>query len=153
MGGLPSKTVAFKATLTSTKRPVSSSPEAKTTLFDRVCLAGLSGRRDHGRRMRESCVIDQRDSRSWLSIGFAWASRITTLALEFTIPVLVGVGLDRWWGTGPGATVTGAVIGFVLFMLHTLRIAKELPAAPGRLESRPRNELPQSEEGQTHDLK
>ncbi len=56
-------------------------------------------------------MIDQRDSRSWLSVGIAWASRITTLALEFAVPVLIGVGLDRWWGTSPGATIAGAVLG------------------------------------------
>ncbi len=81
--------------------------------------------------MRESCVVDQRESRSWLSVGIAWASRITTIALELTIPVLVGVGLDRWLGTSPLATISGAVLGFVLFMLHTLRLAKELPDASG----------------------
>ena len=82
-------------------------------------------------------MVDQRGSRSWLSVGIAWASRITTLALELTIPVLVGVGLDRWWGTSPLATISGAVLGFVLFMFHTLRLAKNLPDASGR-------ELPRS---------
>jgi ATP synthase protein I len=81
-------------------------------------------------------VVDQRDSRSWLSVGIAWASRITTLALELTIPVLVGVGLDRWWGTSPLATIFGAVLGFVLFMLHTLRLAKDLPDESGLTERR-----------------
>ena len=76
-------------------------------------------------------MINQRDSRSWLSVGIAWASRITTLALELTIPVLVGVGLDRWWGTSPLATISGAVLGFVLFMLHPLRLAKKLPDPSG----------------------
>jgi ATP synthase protein I len=76
-------------------------------------------------------VVDQRDSRSWLSAGIAWASRITTLALELTIPVLVGFGLDRWRGMSPLATISGAVLGFVLFMLHTFRLAKMLPDASG----------------------
>ena len=76
-------------------------------------------------------MVDQRESRSWLSVGIAWASRIMTLALEFTVPVLIGVGLDRWWGTSPGCTIAGAVLGFVLFMLHTLRLAKELASALG----------------------
>jgi ATP synthase protein I len=82
--------------------------------------------------MRESCVVDQRDSASWLSVGFAWASRIATLALELTVPVLVGVGVDHWLKTSPAATISGAVLGFVLFMLHTLRLAKKLPDATGR---------------------
>jgi F0F1-type ATP synthase assembly protein I len=86
---------------------------------------------DQRRRMRESCVVDQRVSGSWLSVGIAWASRIMTLAVELTVPVLVGVGVDRWWGTSPVAMISGAVSGFVLFMVHTLRLAKNLPDAPG----------------------
>lgn len=76
-------------------------------------------------------MVDQRDSGPWLSVGIAWASRITTLALELTIPVLVGVGVDRSLGTSPLATISGAVLAFVLFMLHTLRLAKKLPDATG----------------------
>jgi ATP synthase protein I len=90
-------------------------------------------------------VVDQRDSRSWLSVGIAWASRITTLALELTIPVLVGVGLDRWWGTSPLAMIFGAVLGFVLFMFHTLRLAKKLPDASG-LTVRRSGETPRVDE-------
>ena len=96
--------------------------------------------------MRESCVNDQRDSRPGLSVGIAWASRITTLALEFAVPVLIGVGLDHWWGTSPGATMAGAILGFVLFMLHTLRFAKELPANSGRKTSRQPGKPPIPEE-------
>jgi ATP synthase protein I len=96
-------------------------------------------------------VNEERDSRSWLSVGFAWAARITTLALEFTVPVVIGVGLDRWLGTSPGATLAGAILGFVLFMLHTLRFAKELPAGPGHgalrrqgTPARPEDDNPES---------
>lgn len=81
-------------------------------------------------------MTDQRDSRSWLSVGFAWASRITTLALEFAVPVLIGVGLDRGLGTRPGGTIAGAILGFVLFMVHTLRMAKNPVVATGDAVSR-----------------
>jgi ATP synthase protein I len=54
-----------------------------------------------------------------------WASRISTIGLEFALPPLAGVGLDRWWGTGPWATVVGAVLGFAVGMMHILRVARE----------------------------
>jgi ATP synthase protein I len=73
----------------------------------------------------ESCVVDQRESQSLLSVGIAWATRITTIALELSVPVAVGFGLDRWLSTAPLATLLGALLGFVLFMLHTVRIASE----------------------------
>ncbi|MFI5459615.1 MAG: AtpZ/AtpI family protein [Isosphaerales bacterium] len=43
------------------------------------------------------------------------------------MPALIGFGLDHWWGTTPAATIAGAILGFVLGMLQTLRIAREVP--------------------------
>lgn len=86
------------------------------------------------------CVVDRRVTPSVLSVGIAWASRITTLALEFSIPVVIGVALDRWWRTGPLFTVSGAVLGFGLFMLHTLRMAKELAIETDRTAARARDD-------------
>ena len=62
---------------------------------------------------------------SALSVGMEWASRVTTVGLEFALPPLAGAGLDRWWGTSPWATVVGAVLGFAVGMVHLLRIARE----------------------------
>jgi ATP synthase protein I len=77
-------------------------------------------------------VVDQRESQSSLSVGIAWASRITTIALELSVPVAVGFGLDRWLSTAPLATILGAVLGFVLFMVHTVRIASEFTRGSNR---------------------
>jgi ATP synthase protein I len=74
-----------------------------------------------------------------LSVGIAWASRITTLALEFSIPVVFGVGLDRWWRTTPLMMISGAVLGFGLFMFHTLRMARELTLENDRAAARSRD--------------
>ena len=74
-------------------------------------------------------MVEQRDSTSPLSAGIQWASRITTIALGFSVPGLIGSGLDRWWGTTPAATITGVILGFASGMYQTLRIAKELPGA------------------------
>ena len=77
-------------------------------------------------------MVDQRESQSLLSVGIAWATRITTIALELSVPVAVGFGLDRWLSTAPLATILGALLGFVLFMLHTVRIASEFTRGSNR---------------------
>jgi F0F1-type ATP synthase assembly protein I len=64
------------------------------------------------------------------------ASRITTIALGFSMPALIGFGLDRWLGTMPVATITGAILGFPLGMFQTLRLARE---APGKSSRRKKN--------------
>jgi ATP synthase protein I len=76
-----------------------------------------------------SCVVEKRELPSVLSVGMAWASRIATLALEFSVPVVIGVVVDRRSGSSPLFTIAGAGLGFLLFMFHTLRMARELAAA------------------------
>ena len=65
------------------------------------------------------------ERRSALSAGVEWASRISTIGLEFALPPLAGAGLDRWWGTSPWATVVGAALGFAVGMMHLLRVARQ----------------------------
>jgi F0F1-type ATP synthase assembly protein I len=60
------------------------------------------------------------------------ASRITTIALGFSMPTLLGFGLDRWFGTTPFATITGAILGFPLGMFQMLRLAREVPRKSGQ---------------------
>jgi hypothetical protein len=78
-------------------------------------------------------VVDPADSRSALSIGLDWGTRITTIGLEFALPALLGYGLDRWWKTTPWATVAGAFIGMAIGMTSVLRLAHELPGSFGRV--------------------
>lgn len=73
----------------------------------------------------------QRGSQSQLSLGLEWSSKITTIGLEFSIPALLGFGVDRWLRTSPAATVAGAVLGFVVGMMHTLRLARQAPGGTG----------------------
>lgn len=58
-----------------------------------------------------------------MSAGLIWAYRISTLGLEFSLPALAGFALDRRWGTAPTATLVGAGLGFLLGMLHMIRLA------------------------------
>jgi hypothetical protein len=70
--------------------------------------------------------VDQGEpSRTPLSVGVMWASRVTTVGLEFALPAFAGLYLDRHWGTKPAGTLVGAILGFAVGMMHILRIAKE----------------------------
>jgi F0F1-type ATP synthase assembly protein I len=74
-------------------------------------------------------VAKQPEQRSAVAVGVEVASRVTTVALGFSVPPLVGFGLDRWWGSTPVATMVGIVLGFVSGLLQTLRLAKDLPGS------------------------
>jgi ATP synthase protein I len=68
--------------------------------------------------------VSEPESRSPLAVGIMWASRVTTLGLEFSLPVMAGYYLDRWQHTSPAATLTGLVLGFAVGMVHLLQIAR-----------------------------
>jgi ATP synthase protein I len=74
--------------------------------------------------------VARHEPRSILAVGIQMASRVTTVGLEFALPALLGVALDRWWKTSPLVTILGAVLGFAVGMMHILRIAREGPGAP-----------------------
>jgi hypothetical protein len=76
-------------------------------------------------------VIQEPDTRSALSIGLDWGTRVTTIGLEFALPAFVGFGLDRWWHTNPWLTLLGAFLGFATGMTHVLRLAFRLQGTGG----------------------
>jgi hypothetical protein len=80
---------------------------------------------------RETGVIQEPDTRSALSIGLDWGTRVTTIGLEFALPAFLGFGLDRWWGTSPWLTLVGALLGLATGMTHVLRLAFRLQAPGG----------------------
>jgi len=61
-------------------------------------------------------------------MGVRLASSITTIGLEFSLPVVIGLVIDRHWHTTPGATLIGAVVGFLAGMIHILAVARNLSA-------------------------
>jgi hypothetical protein len=73
-----------------------------------------------------------RDSRSGVSVGLEWGSRVTTIGLEFALPAVLGHGLDRWLGTGPWLAAGGAVLGLAIGMTHILRLPGEIARAEER---------------------
>jgi hypothetical protein len=69
-------------------------------------------------------LVSGLDQRSPLSIGIGWASRISTLGFEFSLPPIAGHLVDRWLGSNPVGTLVGMIIGFLVGMIHLLQIAK-----------------------------
>jgi F0F1-type ATP synthase assembly protein I len=74
--------------------------------------------------MRAQRSEPREPSQTPLSIGVAWASRITSLALEFVVPTLAGYWVDGKLGSRPWGILVGMVLGFTLGMLHLLQIAR-----------------------------
>lgn len=66
-----------------------------------------------------------RQNRTSLVEAHQWVSRLTTVGLEMSLPALLGHWLDKKWGTTPWLTAIGGVLGFILGMIHLLRMAKE----------------------------
>jgi ATP synthase protein I len=62
---------------------------------------------------------------SVVSLGVRWATRVTTIGLEFALPPLLGGVLDRRWRLGSILTILGALFGFLTGMVHLLAIARE----------------------------
>ncbi|MDR3635079.1 MAG: AtpZ/AtpI family protein [Isosphaeraceae bacterium] len=69
--------------------------------------------------------MSQPERRSNLSVGIEWASRVSTVGLEFALPPLAGAYCDHRAGTTPWLTLLGVVLGFAVGMMHILRIARD----------------------------
>ena len=53
-----------------------------------------------------------------------WATRVFTVTLMMVLPALAGGWADQSWGTAPGFTLVGAVVGLVGGVSHLLAITK-----------------------------
>jgi hypothetical protein len=84
-------------------------------------------------------VVEQPEPRSPLGVGLDLATKVTTIGLEFALPAAAGYGLDSWLGTMPAATVVGVILGFIVGMLHAVRMSGEMTAdKPRRKPPAPR---------------
>lgn len=68
--------------------------------------------------------MSQPERRSSLSVGVEWASRVSSIGMEFALPPLAGAYIDHRAGTTPLLTLLGVVLGFAVGMMHILRIAR-----------------------------
>jgi F0F1-type ATP synthase assembly protein I len=66
-------------------------------------------------------------------MSFEWASKVSTIALSFTLPAVVGFLIDRWSGSSPIATLIGVVLGFVVGLMQILQLSREISGPPARL--------------------
>ncbi len=79
------------------------------------------------RSCAEPDVSPQPPSRSSLSVGLEWASRVMTIGLEFALPALAGWWLDERLGTRPWVLLVGAALGFATGMVQLVRIGQAGP--------------------------
>jgi F0F1-type ATP synthase assembly protein I len=72
-------------------------------------------------------VTNAPDDRSPLAEGIAWASRVTTIALEMVIPGVIGLWVDDKLGTMevfPVFLVLGVILGLTTGIFHLARLGK-----------------------------
>ncbi len=60
----------------------------------------------------------------------AWASRISSAALGFVLPMVVGAEIDRRHGTRPWGTLMGMVVGFLMGVAFLVRMTRTRPNPP-----------------------
>ncbi|MBN2216009.1 MAG: AtpZ/AtpI family protein [Pirellulales bacterium] len=93
-------------------------------------------------------MTDQPDDRSPLAVAAAWASLVTTIALEMALPALLGHWVDLRLGSGPWLLLLGAVFGLTAGMWHLLRLTVKNTPRRGNSDSsgdRPDSTLRESE--------
>jgi F0F1-type ATP synthase assembly protein I len=84
--------------------------------------------RDQGRKAgHEPAVKPKRVDISPFAAAIQWTSRITSIALEMTLPAFLGFWLDRQLGTVFVFLVVGAVAGFITAMLSLVRLGRRKP--------------------------
>ena len=60
-----------------------------------------------------------------MGIGLQWASRISTIGVEFVVPAVVGSWVDGKLGITPWLTLLGCFLGMTVGMYQILLIARE----------------------------
>lgn len=59
-----------------------------------------------------------------LAQAYAWASRVSSLAIGAVLPAGLGYWADRHWGTSPWLVAIGGVLGFVFLMYEVVKLAE-----------------------------
>jgi hypothetical protein len=65
------------------------------------------------------------DDRSPLAVAMQWSARITTIALEMSLPGLGGFWLDQKLGTRPIFVILGVIVGFSGGLMHLIQLTKQ----------------------------
>jgi F0F1-type ATP synthase assembly protein I len=69
-------------------------------------------------------VGELQDHRSPVSVAAAWASQVTSIALEMVVPPVLGWWLDQKLGTSFVFVTVGGIFGFCAGMLSLLHVAR-----------------------------
>ena len=69
--------------------------------------------------------MKSRDPQQSIATGWTWATRVSTVGLEFALPALAGWWLDTLWSFGPVGVIAGACLGFAVGLMHLLKISKQ----------------------------
>ncbi|MBX7165679.1 MAG: AtpZ/AtpI family protein [Pirellulales bacterium] len=73
------------------------------------------------------------DDESAVARGIAWYSVALTISSEMVVPGVIGIGLDRYFGTQNWCALVGFLLGIVVSMWHLLRLSIEgTKGMPGR---------------------
>lgn len=83
-------------------------------------------------------MTENPDGRSRQAIAYGWASRAISISLEMVVPGMIGVWLDKQFGTVAVFTVLGFSLGLTLGIVHLLHLTK----SPQRQENRERDDTP-----------
>ena len=73
---------------------------------------------------RIGAVNKPRNDYSPFMLAMEWSSRITTIALEMVVPVLIGYWLDRRLDSGFVFLLVGVVVGFSVALMSLLKLAR-----------------------------
>jgi F0F1-type ATP synthase assembly protein I len=69
-------------------------------------------------------------SRSPLSVGLEWSTRLTTIGFVMVLPVLIGYWIDRKLGSKPWGLLVGSGLGFTTALLQLLQLTRRPPPDP-----------------------
>ena len=82
--------------------------------------------------------MPRQDSEPPMVAASRWVSEITSIALQFCLPVGAGFWLDGRFGTEPWCVLVGAGLGFITAAMSLSQLVK-------RLSPKPKSTLPKSD--------
>lgn len=68
------------------------------------------------------------DDRSLMAKAMSWSAMITSIAVEMSVPPLVGLWIDQKLRTRVVFVLLGAVLGMTVGLVHLIRLTKQLTA-------------------------
>ena len=66
------------------------------------------------------------DNRNSYAAAMRWASQVSSISIEFVLPIAGGYWLDQKWGFTPWLTVAGLLFGGALGFLGLVKLLRDL---------------------------